>query len=138
IATTLSASSTSIGTLMHDSATLTGATATAGGTVTYSAYAGADTCTGTDLLNSTKTVTDHVVPDSDPISFSAAGTYSFQAVYSGDANNNTATSVCTTEQLVVNKNSPTIATTLSTLSTSIGTPMHDSATLTGATAHAGG
>jgi hypothetical protein len=55
-------------------------------------------------------VTDGVVPNSANISFSAAGTYSFQAVYSGDANNNGATSACTDEQLVVNKLQPNAAT----------------------------
>src|SRR6266581_1792651 len=137
ITTTLSASTVNIGDSMHDSATLTGATSDAGGTVTYSAYAGANTCTGTDLLNSTKTVTNGIVPDSDPISFNTAGTYSFQAVYSGDANNNGASSVCSTEQLLVKAN-PSITTTLSASTVNIGDSMHDSATLTGATSDAGG
>ncbi|MGH2704783.1 MAG: hypothetical protein ACRDJ4_06750, partial [Actinomycetota bacterium] len=67
----------------------------------------------------------------------AAGTYSFQAVYSGDANNNGATSDCTTEQVVVDKNSPTIATTPSQ-GGFIGVTLNDSATLSGATTNAGG
>jgi hypothetical protein len=116
---------------MHDSATLTGATSNAGGTVTYHAYAGANTCSGTDLLNSVKTVTNGVVPDSAGISFTSAGTYSFQAVYSGDANNNQATSTCSSEQLVVNKNQPTVSTAQSLIP-------NDSFTLAGATASAGG
>lgn len=138
IATTLSTSSVGIGVNMHDSAALTGATGNAGGTVTYHAYAGANTCTGTDLLNSQVTVTNGVIPNSANISFSSAGTYSFQAVYSGDSNNNGATSICSTEQLVVNLNSPTIATTLSATSVDVGSQVHDSATLTGATSNAGG
>ncbi len=137
ITTTLSASTVNIGDSMHDSATLTGATSDAGGTVTYSAYAGANTCTGTDLLNSTKTVTNGIVPDSDPISFNTAGTYSFQAVYSGDSNNNGASSVCSTEQLLV-KASPSITTTLSATSVDVGSTVHDSAALSGATSDAGG
>ena len=137
ITTLLSASTVNIGDSMHDSATLTGATSDAGGTVTYSAYAGANTCTGTDLLNSTKTVTNGIVPDSDPISFNTAGTYSFQAVYSGDSNNNGASSVCSTEQLLV-KASPSITTTLSATSVDVGSTVHDSAALSGATSDAGG
>jgi hypothetical protein len=137
ITTLLSASTVNIGDPVHDSATLTGATSDAGGTVTYSAYAGANTCTGTDLLHSTVTVTNGVVPDSDPITFDTAGYDSFQAVYSGDSNNSGATSVCSTEQLLV-KTNPTIATTLSATTTSIGGSIHDSATLSGATANAGG
>jgi hypothetical protein len=137
ITTLLSASTVNIGDPVHDSATLTGATSDAGGTVTYSAYAGANTCTGTDLLNSTKTVTNGIVPDSDAFIPTAAGTYSFQAVYSGDANNNGASSVCSTEQLLV-KAGPSITTTLSATSVDVGSTVHDSATLTGATSDAGG
>ncbi|HEY8701573.1 MAG TPA: hypothetical protein VIM08_11550 [Arthrobacter sp.] len=111
IATTLSSTSVPVGSTVHDSSTFTGATSNAGGTVTYSAYAGANTCTGTDLLNSVKTVTNGTVPDSDGVTLTSAGTYSFQAVYSGDANNSGATSDCTTEQLVVTKTQPTVATT---------------------------
>ncbi len=124
IATTLSATSVSIGTPVHDSSTLSGATATAGGSVTYSAYAGANTCSGTDLLNSTKTVTNGGVPDSADFTPLNAGTYSFQAVYSGDLDNNPATSVCSTEQLVVNPNHPAISTTQNLLP-------NDSAALSG-------
>jgi hypothetical protein len=137
IATTLSATTVSPGTAVHDSATLTGATAGAGGTVTYHAYAGQNTCSGTDLLNSTKTVTNHVVPDSDPVTLNTAGYYSFQAVYSGDANNNGASSVCSTEQLLV-KTNPTITTTLSTISANIGDTVHDSSALNGASSDASG
>jgi hypothetical protein len=137
IATTLSKTTANIGDSITDSATLSGATADAGGTVTYHAYAGANTCSGTDLLNSTKVVTNGVVPDSDSVSFTAAGTYSFQAVYSGDANNNSATSVCSTEQLLVKAN-PGITTTLSAASVDVGSTVHDSAALNGATSDAGG
>jgi hypothetical protein len=137
ITTQLSASTVNLGESVHDSATLTGATSDAGGTVIYSAYAGANNCTGTDLLNSAKTVNNGIVPDSDPISFNTAGTYSFQAVYSGDANNNGATSACSTEQLLV-KASPSITTTLSATSVDVGSTVHDSATLSGATSDAGG
>ena len=137
IATTLSASTVNIGDAVHDSSSLSGASSNAGGTVTYHAYAGANTCSGTDLLNSQKTVSGGVVPDSDPITFNAAGSYSFQAVYSGDGNNNGATSVCSTEQLLV-KTNPSIGTTLSATSVDVGSTVHDSATLSGETADAGG
>ncbi len=58
----------------------------------------------------TKTVTNGVVPDSNSLQFNTAGTFYWQAVYSGDANNNGATSVCTSEQLVVAKAPSNIAT----------------------------
>jgi hypothetical protein len=137
IITQLSASTVNIGDPVHDSATLSGTTSDAGGTVTYSAYVGANTCTGTDLLNSTVNVTNGVVPDSAAFTPTAAGTYSFQAVYSGDANNNGASSVCSTEQLLV-KTNPSISTTLSATSVDVGSTVHDSATLSGATSDAGG
>jgi hypothetical protein len=137
IATTLSKTTANIGDAVHDSSTLSGATATAAGTVMYHAYAGANTCTGTDLLNSQKTVANGVVPDSADFTPAAAGNYSFQAVYSGDANNDPATSVCSTEQLLV-KTNPSISTTLSSSTVNVGATMHDSATLSGATGDAGG
>ena len=137
IATLLSKTTANIGDSITDSATLTGATAAAGGTVTYSAYAGANTCTGTDLLNSTVNVTNHLVPGSAAFVPGTAGSYSFQAVYSGDGNNNPATSVCSTEQLLVRTN-PSISTTLSATSVDVGSTVHDSATLAGATSDAGG
>jgi hypothetical protein len=137
IGTKLSETTGNIGDSVTDSATLTGATANAGGTVTYSAYAGANTCTGTDLLNSMVNVTNGNVPNSAAFIPTAAGFYSFQAVYSGDGNNNGATSDCTTEQLLV-KTNPTIATTLSGKSVNVGSTVHDSATLSGATTDAGG
>ena len=139
IATTLSASSIGVGGSVHDSATLTGASSNAGGTVTYSVYAGANTCSGTALFTSTKTVSGGVVPDSDSFTFTAAGTYSWQATYSGDSINiGPVSSPCSSEQLVVGKASPTIATTLSASTGNIGDTVHDSATLTGASSNAGG
>jgi hypothetical protein len=137
IATLLSQTAANIGDSITDSSTLSGATSDAGGTVTYSAYAGANTCTGTDLLNSTVTVTNGTVPNSGAFIPTAAGSYSFQAVYSGDTNNNGASSVCSTEQLLVKAN-PSISTTLSATSVPVGSTVHDSATLSGATSDAGG
>ena len=109
ITTTLSATTIEVGGTVHDSATLTGATATAGGTVTYTVYTN-DTCTDNPQGAGTVTVTNGVVPDSDPITFNTAGDYYWQAVYSGDANNNGATSVCTSEHLVVTKKQPAMTT----------------------------
>src|SRR5262249_56611325 len=86
----------------------------------------------------TVTVTNGVVPDSGDAPFPAAGTFFWQATYSGDSNNGGATSSCTSEQLTVGTAAPTIATTLSASSITVGASAHDSATLTGATATAGG
>jgi hypothetical protein len=109
ITTTLSASTGVIGAAVHDSSVLTGVTANAGGTVTYTVYTN-DTCTLGAQDAGTKTVASGVVPDSNPITFNTVGTWYWQAVYSGDANNNGATSTCTSETLVI---SPTAAPTQS-------------------------
>jgi hypothetical protein len=137
ISTTLSANPVTVGATVHDSATLTGATTNAGGTVTYTVYTDSG-CTLGALDAGTVTVTNGVVPDSNPITFNSAGDFYWKAVYSGDANNNGASSVCTSEHLVVQKTNPTIATTLSATTVGIGGIVHDSATLSGATANAGG
>jgi hypothetical protein len=136
ISTSLSDGTVSVGDSVHDSATLTGATADAGGTVTYTVYTD-NTCTLNPVGAGTKTVTGGAVPDSDAVTFNNAGTFFWQAVYSGDANNKGATSDCTSEKLVV-KASPAISTSLSASTVNIGDSVHDSATLTGATADAGG
>lgn len=109
IDTTLTATTVSVGDSVHDSAALTGATSTAGGTVTYTVYTN-NTCTADARDAGTVTVTDGLVPNSDALVFSTAGTFYWQAVYSGDANNNGATSTCTAEQVVVNKAQPAAAT----------------------------
>jgi hypothetical protein len=130
ISTTLSANPVIVGATVHDSATLTGATANAGGTVTYTVYTN-DTCTANPQDAGTKTVTNGVVPDSNGISFNSAGDFYWQAVYSGDANNNGATSVCTSEHLVVGKNHPTVSTAQHLIP-------NDDFTLSGATSNAAG
>src|SRR5262249_58772624 len=69
-----------------------------------------------------------------------AGSCWWQATYSGD-NNNTGPvkSACTWERLVVNPNTPSVNAVLVPASpVSIGTAVHDTSTLTGATADAGG
>ncbi len=137
ISTLLSESSGAIGDTVHDSASLTGATSDAGGTVTYSVYTDS-ACSQGQQDAGTVDVTDGDVPDSNGIQFNSAGTFYWQAVYSGDDNNNAATSPCTSEQLVIAPNSPSISTLLSESSGAIGDTVHDSASLTDATSDAGG
>lgn len=109
IATTLSTEAVSVGGTVHDSAALTGMTSTAGGTVTYTVYTDS-ACTQGARDAGTVTVTNGVVPDSNALVFNTAGDFYWQAVYSGDADNNGATSVCTSEHLVVNEAQPAVAT----------------------------
>jgi hypothetical protein len=98
----------SIGTQAHDTAQITGATANAGGTITYKLYANSD-CTGLiqDLTPVNNTVVNGVAPDSLPFTFNNAGTFYFYAEYSGDAHNiGPVNSGCAAEPYVVNPNTP--------------------------------
>src|SRR4029077_4264293 len=89
IATTLSDSSITVGGTIHDSSTLTGATSDAAGTVKYRYYsvladcqAGTYASTGGTSAGD-KTVAGGVVPDSDPATFNAAGTYYLRGILFG-------------------------------------------------------
>jgi uncharacterized repeat protein (TIGR01451 family) len=101
ISTTLSASSGKSGATVHDTAALSGATAGAGGTVAYSVYSN-NSCTTKFADGGTVNVTNGTVPNSNNVTFPHAGTFYWQASYSGDANNTSALSPCTSEQLVIN------------------------------------
>src|SRR5437870_5373223 len=119
-----------LGTTVHDTATLSGQTATAGGTVTY-VFWNTGTCTGTATAAGTVTVTNGVMPNSNAITPIAAGSFSFNATYSGDTNNNRALSGC--EPLTV-----TQATTTTNLASSVnhsvfGQSVTFTATVTGST-----
>ncbi len=94
----------SIGTVAYDTATVAGG---ATGTVQFYVEKGDDQCSvagATDLGSKALGTT------SNDYTFGSAGTYYFWAVYSGDANNNGSTSSCSSETVVVDKNSPSIST----------------------------
>lgn len=81
------------GASVHDTATLSGTTSTAGGTVTYEMFDNG-TCTGDPTTTYPPvTVTNGTVPNS-PSSTPGVGTWSYLAVYSGDAHNESATGAC--------------------------------------------
>ena len=135
IATALSPASITAGAATHDTSTFTGLVNSTGtGTVTYSYYTD-NTCTANAVTVNTVTVpTSGTVPNSSTVTFNSAGTYYWQAVYSGDANNNAASSPCTAgsnEQLTVNKTSPTISTALSATNITLGATAYDTSTLSG-------
>ena len=141
IATQLSASAIHVGDGVDDAATLSGATATAGGKVSYRYYSDSG-CTKNVAKAGTFTVSNGVVPHSKTIAFDTSGTFYWQAVYSGDAANQSSASPCSStsnEELTVTpEQQTTITTSLSAASVSTGTPVYDTATLSGATASAGG
>src|SRR5207249_3582321 len=117
-----------IGTSVHDTGTLSGATASAGGTASYNFFAN-NVCAGSPSTSQTVTVTNGIVPDSPPVTPSPAGLYSFNATYSGDANNNPAKSIC--EPLIVQKVTPAITTTIDSSTITVGASVADQASLTG-------
>ena len=129
ITTLLSTSSVAVGGSVNDTAALNGATPDAGGTVTYSVYSNNE-CTGTSRDAGTVTVTNGNVPPSSSLTFSTPGTVYWRAVYSGDAKNNGASSVCTSEQLVVGRGTPSLTTTAFGPVT-VGSAIHDTAHLSG-------
>jgi hypothetical protein len=120
----------SIGTVLNDTGTLSGATANAGGTITFNLYSDS-TCTtlvyGPDVEN----VASGAASTSPGFTTVAAGTYYWTADYSGDANNNTASSACGLETAVIGKNSPSAATVQNLIP-------NDRLNLTSATSNAGG
>jgi uncharacterized repeat protein (TIGR01451 family) len=117
-----------LGTAVTDSSTLTGATADAGGSVHYQVFSDSQ-CQSLAFDAGTKLVTNSVVPNSSPFTINVAGTYYWQADYSGDAKNNAASSACNLEIVTVPKNIPAISTTANE-SVVIGNAIHDTASLT--------
>ena len=118
-----------LGTSVHDTSTLTGVTATAGGTVHYQVFTNAG-CTTLFSDAGTVPVVNGVPVNSMTLTFNQAGIYYWQADYSGDSDNGPASSDCSKETVSVGLNSPTISTTASA-SVLVGGQIHDTATLAG-------
>src|SRR5258705_408188 len=78
--------SVALGTAVHDTATLTGVTATAGGTVHYQVFTNAD-CTTLFSDAGTVPVVNGVPVNSTTLTFNQSGIYYWQAAYSGDPAN---------------------------------------------------
>src|SRR5207248_601552 len=66
-----------------------------------------------------------------------AGVYHWTATYSGDGNNNTASSTCASEAVDVGKGSPTIATTPNPASATVGAALNDTAHVSGGSSPTG-
>ena len=71
------------------------------------------------------------VPNSNPLSFPTAGTFYWQASFSGDANNTATMSTCSSEPLIVGKATPTLTTALNPSSIVAGGTDFDTAALNG-------
>ncbi len=126
------------GTPVFDTAVIAGASNNAGGTVTYNLYQADSNCSGSPVTSSTKTVTNGTLPAGAPFNISPPGSYDFQAIYSGDANNQGAMSACGDESVIAEIATPTITTVLSTDFVLPGGSVHDTAVLSGASVGAGG
>jgi uncharacterized repeat protein (TIGR01451 family) len=134
------ATSGTIGAPVHDVATLSGATANAGGTITFKAWGPSDTpdCTGAPLFTDTVAVNGPGNYTSGDFTPDTAGTYYWIASYSGDVNNQPSTGSCGDQgETSTIAKQPTGIVTAATSGT-IGDPVHDIATLSGATTNAGG
>jgi hypothetical protein len=132
---------------VYDTATLTGTLGTPTGTVTYSLWtdsacktaATAPTFSGGGNT-ATVTIVNGVIPPSPTLTFDTPGNFWWQASYSGGGRNNGATSDCSTEPLVVQIVHPTIATTPSPTTLTIGNnaSFNDTATISNGYFPAGG
>src|SRR3954469_18743239 len=137
--TTDAGSAVSVGTAMHDTATLSGGVNPTG-TISFKLYGPDDAnCTGPVISTSSRNVTANGVYTSDNFTPTAGGTYRWIANYSGDANNAATTNGCNgdNENVFVNKLQPSVTTNAGNAVT-LGSPLHGTATLTGATANATG
>ena len=116
ITTKLSATAIDIGGTVTDQATLVGATANAGGTVSYAVYSDV-TCETLVKSLGTRTVTNGSVGPSDVWTADTEGNFWFQATYSGDGGNvGPIKSGCETEPITVGSPPSTEGTTATTAS----------------------
>ncbi len=128
--TTTVTSPITIGSSTTVSATLVGGFPSTGvtGTVTYTKFAGAG-CTGTGTTLATVAIGASNAVSSATDTPSTAGSYSYQASYSGDTNNNALAGTCA--NLTVNKASITSLTTAVISPITVGSSTTVSATLVG-------
>jgi hypothetical protein len=131
--TTLSANPATVGSSVTDQTTISGlVNPTSLGTIEFYWYTGSSCSTGQNAAGNPFHVNTDGIFGSGSVVFNTTGSYSWNAVYSGDANNNAATSAC--ELLTVQKASPSITTTLShttILTDGEGGSVFDSATVSG-------
>ena len=138
--TTTSSANGTIGTAVHDTAHLSGATSTAGGTITFTLFGPNDTsCANGAIFTTSTPVSGNKDYPSATFTPTHTGTYRWIASYSGDANNQAVDTDCNAanESLTITPAGPSLSTTASAAGP-IGTAVGDTAHLTGATSSAGG
>jgi uncharacterized repeat protein (TIGR02543 family) len=121
-------SSTPVGSAIADTATLS-STYNPSGTVTFNLYDNPN-ATGSPLFTDTEPVSI-VYATSAPYTPTTPGTYYWVASYSGDANNNPATSGSADEPVTVTAASPTISTFEQPTFARVGSAIADTATVSG-------
>ncbi len=149
--TTMATTPATLGDPISDTATLSGATDDATGTITFNVYGPDDeNCGGEPAFTSVVDVNGNGDYSSDPTPNDpsddfvpgAVGTYRWTAEYSGDENNEAVSSECNApdEANVVTEPTTTTPelTTMATASATLGDPISDTATLSGATSDATG
>jgi hypothetical protein len=130
ISTTPNPTSTTVGAIVNDSATLSGGNNPTG-TISFNLYGPADTtCAGPALYNPTVTVSSAGASTSPGFATTAVGLYRWTASYSGDNFNNPASSGCQAEQVTVNQATPSLS-TRAYGPVIVGQAIHDVATLSG-------
>jgi hypothetical protein len=125
-----------VGQPISDTATLSGGVNPTG-TITFTLFNN-PTCTGAPVFTSAPIAVNGNGPyNSGNFTPTTAGSYNWIAAYSGDANNNPVTTACgaPNETTVVTQLTPTIATS-ATPTVPLGTPISDTATVTGGAAPA--
>jgi hypothetical protein len=88
----------------NDDANLSGATSTAGGTITFDLFIPGDTtCSGTPAYTQTVNVSGPGTYSTTNTNFIASmeGTWRWKVSYSGDSNNEASTSACGVEQFTI-------------------------------------
>lgn len=99
INTTLSNTQITVGGSVSQTASLSGLTSNATGTVSYAVYTN-NSCTADKIDSGVKTVSNGSVSSSNAVQFNTVGTRYFQAVYSGDQFNSGATGQCQTFSVI--------------------------------------
>ena len=118
--------------VLNDTAQVSGGD-TPSGSITFNLYDPAHTdCSGTPAYTQTVTVAgDGSYSTTNTTPANLSGTWSWTASYSGDANNNGATSGCTQETVAVSKAAPSLITTPSLGGTVGAVVLNDTGTLSG-------